>query len=64
MLHEHIQGRIFVKGIAENMDLYKNGNIAALSEIYQEYEWLCRTSHESYFQGKQYSFPDGRQGPL
>lgn len=34
MLHEHIQGRNFVKGIADNLDLYKKGDISAVSAIY------------------------------
>jgi hemerythrin-like domain-containing protein len=34
MLHEHIQGRSFVKGIADNLELYKKGDKAALVEIY------------------------------
>lgn len=35
MLYEHIQGRNFVKGISDNLDLYKNGNKAAAHSIYQ-----------------------------
>lgn len=35
MLHEHIQGRNFVKGITDNLILYKQGNKTALEEIYQ-----------------------------
>jgi hemerythrin-like domain-containing protein len=35
MLHEHILGRNFVKGIAENLELYKNGNRGAVTGIYQ-----------------------------
>jgi hemerythrin-like domain-containing protein len=35
MLHEHVQGRNFVKGIADNITLYKNGNKAGLDEIYR-----------------------------
>lgn len=35
MLHEHIQGRNFVKGIADNLDLYNKGNKAAVTGIYQ-----------------------------
>ena len=35
MLNEHIQGRNFVKGIADNLELYKKGNKAALEKIYQ-----------------------------
>lgn len=34
MLHEHTQGRSFVKGIADNLELYKEGDKAALVEIY------------------------------
>jgi hemerythrin-like domain-containing protein len=34
MLHEHTQGRDFVKGIADNIYLYKTGNISALGEVY------------------------------
>jgi hemerythrin-like domain-containing protein len=35
MLHEHIQGRNFVKGIDDNLELYKKGNKGALKEIFQ-----------------------------
>ena len=35
MMHEHVLGRNFVKGIADNIMLYKNGNNAALIEIYR-----------------------------
>ncbi|MGD0756047.1 MAG: hemerythrin domain-containing protein [Bacteroidales bacterium] len=35
MLQEHIQGRNFVQGMAENLELYKKGNKAALQEIYR-----------------------------
>lgn len=35
MLHEHVEGREFVKGISERIDVYKAGNISALPEIYQ-----------------------------
>jgi hemerythrin-like domain-containing protein len=35
MLNEHIQGRNFVKGIADNLELYKKGNKAALEKINQ-----------------------------
>lgn len=35
MLHEHIQGRNFVKGIADNLELYKNGNKEALAVVFQ-----------------------------
>ena len=34
MLHEHIQGREFVKGMADNISLYKGGNNSALGRIY------------------------------
>jgi hemerythrin-like domain-containing protein len=34
MLHEHVQGRDYVKGMAENISLYKGGNTAALGKIY------------------------------
>ncbi len=35
MLHEHELGRAYVRGLSENITLYKNGNLAALSEIYR-----------------------------
>jgi hemerythrin-like domain-containing protein len=34
MLHEHMQGRDFVKGIADNISLYKSGNMSKLGNIY------------------------------
>jgi hemerythrin-like domain-containing protein len=34
MLNEHIQGRNFVKEISENIVLFKNGNEAALNEVF------------------------------
>jgi hemerythrin-like domain-containing protein len=34
MLHEHVQGREYVKGMAENIALFKAGNERALGEIY------------------------------
>lgn len=34
MLNEHARGRDFVKGIAENIALYKGGNMTALGKIY------------------------------
>ena len=34
MLHEHVEGREFVKGISERIDVYKAGNVSALPEIY------------------------------
>jgi hemerythrin-like domain-containing protein len=33
MLHEHTEGRNFVKGMAENLSLYRNGNLEAAKEI-------------------------------
>jgi hemerythrin-like domain-containing protein len=35
MLHEHVEGRNYVKGIAENIALYKAGNMTAIREIYR-----------------------------
>ena len=35
MLHEHVQGRNFVKGMSDNLEQFKNGNKAALTGIYQ-----------------------------
>jgi hemerythrin-like domain-containing protein len=34
MLHEHVQGRIFVKGMSENIEKYKKGDKNALGIIY------------------------------
>jgi hemerythrin-like domain-containing protein len=34
MLNEHIQGRNFVKGIADNLELFKKGDKAAVTVIY------------------------------
>jgi hemerythrin-like domain-containing protein len=34
MLHEHVQGRNLIKGIEDNINLYKNGNKAALDHIF------------------------------
>jgi hemerythrin-like domain-containing protein len=34
MLHEHVEGREFVKGMADYIALYKGGNDAALGKIY------------------------------
>lgn len=34
MLHEHVLGRNYVKGMSENITLYKNGNPAALKKVY------------------------------
>ena len=35
MLHEHIQGRNYVKGMSDNLDLLKKGNKEALKAIHQ-----------------------------
>jgi len=35
MLHEHVQGRNFVKGMTENLDRYRNGNKEAIKGVYQ-----------------------------
>jgi hemerythrin-like domain-containing protein len=35
MLHEHLLGRNYVKGIAENLELYRKGNKDAVAGIYQ-----------------------------
>ena len=35
MLHEHVLGRNFVKGMAENITLFKSGNKAAIGEIFR-----------------------------
>jgi hemerythrin-like domain-containing protein len=35
MLHEHVQGRDFVRGIADNLDLLKKGNKEAIAGIKQ-----------------------------
>lgn len=35
MLHEHIQGRNFVQGMDENLELYRKDNKAALQEIFR-----------------------------
>ena len=34
MLHDHAEGRNFVKGMAENISLYKQGEASALKAIY------------------------------
>lgn len=34
MLSEHIQGRNFVKGMAENIALYKKGDLPALEQVF------------------------------
>ena len=35
MLHEHVEGRNYVKGIADNISLYKSGDKSALRDIYR-----------------------------
>jgi len=35
MLHEHVQGRNYVKGISEGIELLKKGDQSALKEIHQ-----------------------------
>lgn len=35
MIHEHVQGRNFVKGMSDNLDLFKKGDDAAISDIYR-----------------------------
>lgn len=35
MLNEHDQGRNYVKGISDNLDLFRNGNKSAISGIFQ-----------------------------
>jgi len=35
MLHEHLLGRNYVKGIAENLELYRKGDKDAVAGIYQ-----------------------------
>lgn len=35
MLREHEEGRNFVKGMADNVELYKSGNKQALQSVYQ-----------------------------
>ena len=35
MLHEHVQGRNFVKGISDNLELYKNGKKDSIEGIYK-----------------------------
>src|SRR5665811_1802272 len=35
MLHEHVEGRNFVKGITENLELYKKGDKSAKAGMYQ-----------------------------
>jgi len=35
MLHEHVEGRNFVKGMAEALSLYKNGDNSAVNELFR-----------------------------
>lgn len=35
MLHEHMQGRNFVKGISDNITSFKSGNKSSVREIYK-----------------------------
>jgi hemerythrin-like domain-containing protein len=35
MLNEHVQGRNYVKGISDNLELFKNGNLKAINGVYQ-----------------------------
>ena len=35
MLHEHVHGRNFVKGISDNLELYKNGKKDSIEGIYK-----------------------------
>jgi hemerythrin-like domain-containing protein len=35
MLHEHIEGRNYVKGMVENLELFKKGSKAAVTLLYQ-----------------------------
>lgn len=41
MLHEHEQGRIFVKGIADNLELFKNGSDSSVTGIYENMTGYC-----------------------
>lgn len=41
MLNEHELGRNFVKGIEDNLRLYKAGNMEALSEVYMNMNQYC-----------------------
>ena len=47
MLMDHEQGRTFVKGMAENIQLYKNGATDALTLIYENMTGYCEllTNH-------------------
>jgi hemerythrin-like domain-containing protein len=46
MLHEHVEGREFVKGISQRIDVYKAGNVSALPEIYQYMQGYVDLLHE------------------
>ena len=49
MLHDHVQGRNFVKGMAENISLFKKGESGALKFIYSNmlgYAGLLKTHIE------------------
>lgn len=35
MMHDHVEGRNYVKGMSDNIQLYKTGNNSALSAIYK-----------------------------
>jgi hemerythrin-like domain-containing protein len=35
MLHEHVEGRNYVQGMAENLELFKKGSEAAVDPLYQ-----------------------------
>jgi hemerythrin-like domain-containing protein len=35
MLQEHVEGRNFVKGMAENLELFKKGNKTAIEQLYK-----------------------------
>jgi len=36
MLHEHVEGRNYVKGMVENLELFKKGDKAAVALLYQK----------------------------
>jgi len=35
MLHDHTEGRLFVKGMSEEIDNYKRGDVSSLTELYE-----------------------------
>ena len=45
MLNEHIQGRNFVKSIADNINIYKKGNKEALNQIYSNMSGYAELLH-------------------